>query len=355
MIDQPSRFGRFVLGAATSKYNKRECGPLVRVLSVAYTDGDLSVLTVACHHTSKLHSLEFHKPTNVGNMSVRLLPRLVNRFPTLRSLIAESLTMESWTDVDLLCQSCPELEILQVSFDVNRHVDDEITDDNLDQLFTKIPKLRCLSFWGPPLRASQWGKTLVKYCRDLRCIRLDHCGASGLEVVLDIWKGCPNLECVSLRDYPFAFALDSDVGEVNVQMGLRSLLFAGIGEWNEAVGAFMMGAPNLETLYLEAFQEEGGKNGAEGVGRGFARAAVGLRRLKALSLVGLIGGDNGGVVESLGKLVERNPKLRALNLATFPGGPKLTDTDLTILAPLLRTIPITHLELYSQSSFTEQT
>ncbi|KAJ3296177.1 hypothetical protein HK104_001914 [Borealophlyctis nickersoniae] len=357
MVDQPSRFGRFVLGAATSKYNKRDCGPLVRVLSVACTDADLSVLTVACHHTSELHSLELHRTSTPDAGSFRLLPRLRNRFPQLRSLIADMVHPSAWLDVMEVCRTCPQLQNLHISFATldSQEPCQPLSAFDLTALFSAIPHLQSLSLWRVPLPSERGAVTsaLASYCKDLRAIRLDDCGRDlSMDLVVDLWNACPRLECITLRMIQLPPTSNSAT-LLNPLPFLRTLLIDGCWLTDNLLSEMGEKAQALETLYVENDWRHD-RNGGWVVrltDLGFTTISAHLHNLKALSLVGLTGSTHISP-SSIQTLLTHNPSITALNLARPAHAESfLTDTFLSSIAPYLSNIRT--LELYMQTKLTE--
>ncbi|TPX71119.1 hypothetical protein SpCBS45565_g01380 [Spizellomyces sp. 'palustris'] len=357
MADQPARFGRFVLGSATSKYNKRECSALVRVLSVACTDADLSLLSVACHHTTELHSLELHRTRDPDAQSYRLLQRLPDRFPSLRSLVADTIHPSAWRDFLRLCQTCPLLSNLHISFasaDDNDAFEPPRAAD-FEALFSCIPFLQSLSLWRVPLPANEEAivGSLATHCRNLRAIRIDDCGTDlTMGLVVDVWNRCRQLQCITLRNIRQPPRRSS----INLEAlhSLRTLLIDGCWLSDDLLLCIGRHAPNLETLYMENdWRDATGVVGSvvHITDRGLLGLAPHLRNLRTVSLVGLMGGPH-LTARSVRALLSFNRNVTALNLARPDHAlAHLSDSILLELAPCLMNIK--RLELYMQTELSQ--
>ncbi|RKO90149.1 hypothetical protein BDK51DRAFT_44405 [Blyttiomyces helicus] len=318
--DQPSRFGRFVLGAATSKYYKRNCSVLVRVLSVACTDADLSLLSVACHHTTEIHSLELRRTRNQDLMSHRVLRQLPNRFPSLRSFVADMIQPSAWPDIIRICQTCPLLSNLHISFAAGDNPDSVVRPplEDFEALFSRIPFLQSLSLWRVPLPEDEDAlvSPLAFHCRNLRAIRIDDCGTHlTMGLVADIWNCCRQLQCITLRmirrpprHYPV---------HLEPLPTLRTLLVDGCWLSDDFLAAMGRSAPLLETLYVENdWRDIDGEVGSVVHITDASVIALShhLRSLKTLSLVGLTGPPHLSA-RSIRAVLARNRTVTALNLA----------------------------------------
>lgn len=356
LADQPARFGRFVLGSATSKYNKRESSALVRVLSVACTDEDLSLLSVACHHTTGLHSLELHRTRNMDAASYRLLQRLPDRFPTLRSLVADTIHPSAWGDIVRLGQSCPLLSNLHISFAAADTF--EMTLPNaadFEALFSCIPFLQSLSLWRVPLPSDEdtFATPLATHCRNLRAIRIDDCGIDlTMGLIVNLWNRCRQLQCVTLR--MIRRPPQRSGMHLEALPTLKTLLLDGCWLSDELLACIGRNSPNLETLYIENdWRDEEGSIGSvvHVTDRGVLSLAPHLRNLRTVSLVGLMGGPH-LTARSVRALLSYNRNVSALNLARPEHAlAHLTDEIILDLAPCLTNIR--RLEMYMQTKLSE--
>ncbi|KAI9097010.1 hypothetical protein DFS34DRAFT_131634 [Phlyctochytrium arcticum] len=358
MAGQPARFGKFVLGSATSKYNKRESSALVRVMSVACTDADLSLLSVACHHTPELHSLELLRAREADTQSYRLLQRLPHRFSSLRSLVADTFEPSSWRDLFRLCQTCPLLSNLHISFafDANYDTTDLPQVPDYEALLSCIPFLKSLSLWRVPLPADEegFGYALASNCQNLRAIRIDDCGSTlSMGLVMDIWNRCRQLQSISLRmirqpprhGWPQLETLPT----------MRSFLIDGCWLTDDMIMSIARAAPNLETFYVE----NDWRDGSDSVGsvvqltdRGIFGLAPHFRNLRTLSLVGLMGEPHLSS-KSVKALLSYNRGLTSVNLARpHHANAFLEDAALVDLAPNF--MSIRRLELYMQTHISEE-
>ncbi|TPX56355.1 hypothetical protein PhCBS80983_g04593 [Powellomyces hirtus] len=360
MSDHPGRFGRFVLGSATSKYNKRESSALVRVLSVACTDADLSLLSVACHHTTELHSLELQRTRDMDACSYRLLQRLPNRFPSLRSLVADNILPIAWPDLVKLCATCPLLSNLHISFPTmttDSPVEFEPpTAADFETLFAGIPFLQSLSLWRVPIPADKEDaivNSLAKHCKNLRAVRIDDCGRElTMSLFQSMWNQCRQLQCITLRmiRHPPCFA----PVHLEALPTLRTLLVDGCWLSDDLLGYIGRSAPNLETLYIENDWRD--SYGAIGsvvhiTDHGIMMIAPHLRNLRTISLVGLMGNPHLSA-RSVRSLLSYNRNVSALNLARPNHAEStLTDESLLYLAPCLTRLR--RLELYMQCQISE--
>ncbi|KAJ3007914.1 hypothetical protein HKX48_008871 [Thoreauomyces humboldtii] len=364
MQDQPARFGRFVLGSATSKYNKRDSAATTRVLTVGCTDQDLSLLSVACHHTSGLHSLELNRTRDLEASSYRLLQRLPNRFPSLRSLVADNIPPSAWRDMVRLCSTCPLLSNLHISFAAvmggDKAVDTPVAAD-FEELFSGTPFLHSLSLWRVPIPPEEDAivRSLSTHCKNLKAIRVDDCGTElTMGLFQSLWNQCSQLQCITLRmirypppprDYPV---------HLDPLPTLRTLLIDGCWLSDDLLECIGRSSPNLETLYMEDDWRDGSGSGEVGsvvhvTDRGILSMAPHLRNLRTLSLVGLVGGDHPGpTARSVRTLASYNRNLTALNLARPDHAlSSMDDASLLHLAPAFA--HIRRLELYMQYNISE--
>ncbi|KAJ3186490.1 hypothetical protein HDU85_007310 [Gaertneriomyces sp. JEL0708] len=356
LADQPARFGRFVLGSATSKYNKRDCSVLVRVLTVACTDADLSLLSVACHHTSELHSLELLRTHIPDAASYRLLQRLPSRFPSLRSLSADTIHPSAWRDIFHLCQTCPLLSNLHMSFAT---VDGPDTlppprAADFDGLFSCLPFLRSLSLWRVPLPPDEEAiaTSLSTHCKNLRAIRIDDCGVNlTMGLIVDIWNKCRNLQCITLRMIRQPPRRPVILESLPT---LRALLIDGCWLSDDYICSVGRSAPNIETLYIENdWRDVSGNVGSvvHITDRGILSLAPHVRNLRTVSLVGLMGLPH-LTARSVRMLLAYNRNVTALNLARPGHAPVyLFDEALLELVPSLG--GIRRLEMYMQTHISE--
>ncbi|KAJ3117763.1 hypothetical protein HDU96_005728 [Phlyctochytrium bullatum] len=115
MDDDAPRLGRFVLSLAATSLSGRNRGSMVRVISVACTDAELSLLALGAGKLPGLHSLELRRSFIPNAGSYRLLSRLRNRFPSLRSLVADMIPPTALPDIISIVRGATLLSNLHIS------------------------------------------------------------------------------------------------------------------------------------------------------------------------------------------------------------------------------------------------
>ncbi|KAI9338678.1 hypothetical protein DFJ73DRAFT_581913 [Zopfochytrium polystomum] len=115
MEDDAPRLGRFVIALSLSTHMGHQRGSLIRVISIACTDAELSLLLIAAPYLTQLQSLELRRPLLVSATSYRLLTQLPGKLPSLRSVLADLVPPSSLGDIVMLAWSLPLLSHLHVS------------------------------------------------------------------------------------------------------------------------------------------------------------------------------------------------------------------------------------------------
>ncbi|KAJ3197253.1 hypothetical protein HK101_005025 [Irineochytrium annulatum] len=341
MDDDASRLGRFVLALRSQSVSSRGGGARVRVLSVACTDAELSLLALAAGGVSALHSLELRRSLIPNASSYRLLSRVTCCFPHLRSLYTDMIPPGSLNDVAQFVRACPELSNLHISMGAQH--DRDIPQYPTEIVHTFISNIR---LWVPYLAAS---------CPSLAAVRIDDCGDISMDVFVGLWRRCELIECIAMRKVKRRAVFTDLVPRAS----MKKILLDGCWMNDYLCASVGKNAPNLEIFYIEDdWADDDFKHPQaptvvnELSDEGVIELANYQRNLRAITFIGFPGRRNFSAY-SLSRLLEANPKCFALNLARMdPQWPhRITDAWLLELAPALKHIEV--LELYIQNAVSE--
>ncbi|KAJ3406571.1 hypothetical protein HDV05_005957, partial [Chytridiales sp. JEL 0842] len=372
MDDDLPRLSRLVLCLTTSQASSQRQPPqtkplsppkasLVRVISISCSDADLALLITLSSHLTSLHSLELRRSTLPNSTSYRLLDRLPGRFPSLRSLFADTIPPSALENCMEIVRTTPELQSLHISLSApSLHSTPTLplNPNTLSTLFAHLPNLKTLSLWRVPLPrdAGLWVPSLASSCPNLKAVRIDDCGDISMDVFVDLWRRCEGLECLVFRKLKRRAAFTDLLLRPTMTRVVLDACWVN-DALLESVGVC---APNLEVFYVEDDWADDDFRHPEAptvVGelteKGVEALARHLRGLRTMTFIGFPGRRNFGA-PALRALLDANPQCTALNLARMhPLWPHaISDTFLLDLAPSLGRIEV--LELYIQNRISEQ-
>ncbi|KAJ1559242.1 hypothetical protein HK405_011458, partial [Cladochytrium tenue] len=259
MEDDAPRLGRLVISLSLSNVMGHKYGLFIRVVSVACTDAELSLLTTAAPFLGSLDSLELRRSTIKAASSYRLLAQLPGKLPSVRSLIADLIPASALLDVVQLAWSFTRLGHLHVTMGPadSRPVPVGIPGHERGQtplilsptaltdgtglpfaagtaapgasrssspavarvaptpvsalptgvspitfLFARHSGLTTLSLWRVSLPRDEglWVPALSRACPQLAAIRVDDCGPDlSMDLFVGLWRRCGQLESVVMR------------------------------------------------------------------------------------------------------------------------------------------------------------
>ncbi|KAJ3207694.1 hypothetical protein HDU67_007287 [Dinochytrium kinnereticum] len=362
MDDDAPRLSRFVVSLASTALSGRNRGSLVRVISIACTDAELSLLALAASKLPGLHSLELRRSFIPNASSYRLLNRLRNRFPSLRSLVADMIPPTALPDIISIVRGATLLSNLHVSIGPPDHrgptANITSSPETIQSLLWKIPNLRSISFWRVSLPRDEglWVPALASSCPSLKAIRIDDCGDISMDILVGLWRRCDLLECISMRKVKRRTAFT----ELVPRQYMRRVVLDGCWMNDSLCAAIGRNAPNLEIFYIEDdWADDDFKHPLaptvvnELTDAGVLELSRYQHNLRAITFIGFPGRRNFRA-SSLRQLLDSNPSCFALNLARMdPQWPyRMSDSWLLELSPSLRNIEI--LELYIQNGVTEE-
>ncbi|KAI8854937.1 hypothetical protein BC829DRAFT_105469 [Chytridium lagenaria] len=362
MDDDAPRLSRFVVSLSSTALSGRNRGSLVRVISIACTDAELSLLALAATKLPGLHSLELRRSFIPNASSYRLLNRLRLRFPSLRSLVADMIPPTALSDIISIVRGATLLSNLHVSVGPPDHrvLPPGIGSpppETIQSLLWKIPNLRSISFWRVSLPRDEglWVPALASSCPSLKAIRIDDCGDISMDILVGLWRRCDLLECISMRKVKRRTAFT----ELVPRQSMKRVVLDGCWMNDSLCAAIGRNAPNLEIFYIEDdWADDDFKHPLaptvvnELTDAGVLELARYQHNLRAITFIGFPGRRNFRA-SSLRQLLDSNPSCFALNLARMdPQWPyRMSDSWLLELSPSLRNIEI--LELYIQNGITE--
>ncbi|KAJ3105849.1 hypothetical protein HDU97_007493 [Phlyctochytrium planicorne] len=364
MDDDAPRLSRFVMSLSATTLSGRHRGHLVRVMSIACTDAEMSLLALAANRLPNLHSLELRRSFIPNAASYRLMNRLRGRFPSLRSLVADMIPPAALADLISIVRGSHLLSNLHVSVgapDYGGMLSREGlagAPEPIQSLLWKIPNLRSISFWRVTLPRDEglWVPALASSCPGLKAIRIDDCGDISMDILVGIWRRCDIIECISMRKVKRRTAFTELVRRPSMNRvvldgcWMNDGLCANIGRC----------APNLEIFYVEDdWADDDFKHPLaptvvnELTDAGVLELAKYQHNLRAITFIGFPGRRNFRA-SSLRALLDSNPSCFALNLARMdPQWPyRMSDSWLLELSSSLRNIEV--LELYIQNGVTEE-
>ncbi|KAJ1552354.1 hypothetical protein HK405_011640, partial [Cladochytrium tenue] len=258
--DDAPRLGRLAISLSLSSVMGHKYGGFIRVVSVACTDAELSLLTTAAPFLGSLDSLELRRSTIKAASSYRLLAQLPGKLQSVRSLIADLIPASALLDVVQLAWSFTHLGHLHVTMGPadSRPVPVGIPGHERGQtplllspaaltdatalplaatavsapdaprdsspavarvaptpvsalptgvspitfLFARHSGLTTLSLWRVSLPRDEglWVPALSRACPQLAAIRVDDCGPDlSMDLFVGLWRRCEQLESVVMR------------------------------------------------------------------------------------------------------------------------------------------------------------